>query len=41
MQINCFEDLALSREVLSGIEEMGFNTLFPIQAQAIGPLLEG
>ncbi|MHA2429336.1 MAG: DEAD/DEAH box helicase, partial [Candidatus Hermodarchaeia archaeon] len=41
MQINCFEDLALSRKVLSGIEEMGFNSLFPIQAQAIGPLLEG
>jgi len=41
MQINCFEDLSLSREVLSGIEELGFNTLFPIQAQAIGPLLEG
>jgi ATP-dependent RNA helicase DeaD len=41
MQIHCFEDLALSSKVLSGIEEMGFNSLFPIQAQAIGPLLEG
>ena len=41
MQINCFEDLSLSREVLNGIEELGFDTLFPIQAQAIGPLLEG
>ena len=41
MQINCFEDLSLSKEVLSGIEELGFESLFPIQAQAIGPLLEG
>jgi ATP-dependent RNA helicase DeaD len=41
MQIQCFEDLSLSQEVLSGIEELGFNRLFPIQAQAIGPLLAG
>lgn len=41
MQIQCFEDLSLSRAVLSGIEELGFNHLFPIQAQAIGPLLDG
>jgi len=41
MQIQCFRDLPLSREVLSGIEELGFKNLFPIQAQAIVPLLEG
>jgi len=41
MQMQCFRDLPLSREVLSGIEELGFDKLFPIQAQAIVPLLEG
>ncbi len=41
MQIQCFKDLPLSREVLSGIEELGFSSLFPIQAQAIVPPLEG
>ena len=41
MQIQCFEEFSLSRSVLSGIEELGFNQLFPIQAQAIGPLLDG
>ncbi len=41
MQIQCFKDLPLSIEVLKGIEELGFNSLFPIQAQAILPLLEG
>jgi len=41
MQIKCFEDLPLSQEVMNGIEELGFNNLFPIQAQAIIPLLEG
>jgi len=41
MQMQCFRDLPLSREVLSGIEELGFKNLFPIQAQAIVPLLEG
>jgi ATP-dependent RNA helicase DeaD len=39
--MQCFRDLPLSREVLSGIEELGFKNLFPIQAQAIVPLLEG
>jgi len=39
--MQCFRDLPLSREVLSGIEELGFDKLFPIQAQAIVPLLEG
>ena len=41
MQIKCFKDLPLSNEVMNGIEELGFNDLFPIQAQAIIPLLEG
>ncbi len=41
MQIKCFEDLPLSQEVMNGIEELGFSNLFPIQAQAIIPLLEG
>jgi len=41
MQIQYFEDLALSPEVMKGIEELGFRNLFPIQAQAITPLLEG
>jgi len=41
MQVDCFEDLPLSQEIINGIEELGFNSLFPIQAQAIMPLLEG
>ena len=41
MQIKCFEDLSLSQEVMNGVEELGFSNLFPIQAQAIIPLLEG
>ena len=41
MQLQCFKDLPLSREVLNGIEDLGFTSLFPIQAQAIIPLLEG
>ena len=36
-----FKDLPLSMEVLKGIEDLGFDNLFPIQAQAIMPLLEG
>ncbi len=36
-----FKDLPLSTEVLRGVEELGFENLFPIQAQAIIPLLEG
>src|SRR3989304_5294874 len=35
------KDLPLSMEVLRSIEELGFESLFPIQAQAIAPLLEG
>ena len=41
MQIQCFKDLPLSEEVMKGIEELGFRSLFPIQAQAIMPLLRG
>ena len=40
-QLECFDDLPLSREIMKAIEELGFNSLFPIQAQAITPLLEG
>jgi len=36
-----FEDLPLSPEILRGIREMEFEELFPIQAQAIIPLLRG
>ncbi len=41
MQIQYFKDLPLSQEIMKGIEELGFRDLFPIQAQAIIPLLEG
>jgi ATP-dependent RNA helicase DeaD len=36
-----FKDLPLSAQVQRSIEELGYGTLFPIQAQAIMPLLEG
>jgi len=41
MQIRNFEDLPLTPEIMKGIDELGFTELFPIQAQAIIPLLEG
>ena len=41
MQMQYFKDLPLSPEVMKGIEELGFSDLFPIQAQAMIPLLEG
>ncbi|NWG11126.1 DEAD/DEAH box helicase [Candidatus Bathyarchaeota archaeon] len=41
IEIQSFRDLPLSVEVMKGIEELGFSNLFPIQAQAITPLLEG
>jgi ATP-dependent RNA helicase DeaD len=41
MQMQSFKDLPLSAEVLRSIEDMGFESLFPIQAQEIIPLLEG
>jgi ATP-dependent RNA helicase DeaD len=36
-----FEDLPLSPEILRGIKDLEFEELFPIQAQAILPLLDG
>jgi len=39
--IQYFEDLPLSPEILRGIQELKFEELFPIQAQAIIPLLQG
>jgi len=41
MEMQSFKDLPLSMEVLRSVEELGFESLFPIQAQAIIPLLEG
>ncbi|MCK4885375.1 DEAD/DEAH box helicase, partial [Candidatus Bathyarchaeota archaeon] len=41
MKIENFEDLPLTPEIMKGIEELGFTELFPIQAQAMIPLLEG
>jgi ATP-dependent RNA helicase DeaD len=41
MEMQLFKDLPLSGAVLRSIEELGFESLFPIQAQAIIPLLEG
>ena len=41
MQIQSFKDLPLTGELLRSIEELGYESLFPIQAQAIIPLLEG
>ena len=41
MQIRYFNDLPLSPEVMKSVEDIGFNVLFPIQAQAMMPLLEG
>lgn len=41
MQLQYFTDLPLSAETMKGIKELGFDSLFPIQAQAIIPLLEG
>jgi ATP-dependent RNA helicase DeaD len=41
LQEQSFKELPISRELLKGLNELGFDTLFPIQAHAIGPLLEG
>jgi len=41
MQIECFNDLPLSKEVLRGIDKLGYSSPSPIQAQTILPLLEG
>ena len=39
--VQCFKDLPLSEQVQRSVKELGFAELFPIQAQAITPLLEG
>ena len=41
MQLKSFSELGLSPQVMRGIDELGFTELFPIQAEAIPPLLEG
>jgi len=41
MLVQSFKDLPLSAPVQRSIKELGFETLFPIQAQTITPLLEG
>jgi hypothetical protein len=41
MEIQTFRDFPLKAEVLKAIEDLGFEEVFPIQAQAICPLLEG
>ncbi len=41
MQVENFNDLPLSKDVLRGIKALGFKTPSPIQAQSIMPLLEG
>jgi len=41
MQVQEFSDLPLSKNVLRGIEALGFERPTPIQAQSIMPLLEG
>ena len=39
--MNSFDELNLSPSVLKGVRSAGYLRPFPIQAQAIGPLLEG
>src|SRR3989304_5327544 len=39
--MNQFDEIHLSSEILRAVAEMGFKELFPIQARAIQPLLEG
>ena len=41
MQVQNFNDLPLSKDVLRGIKALGFERPSPIQAQSIMPLLEG
>ena len=41
MQPQSFKDLPISKDVLKSLNEIGFDALFPIQAQAIMPLLDG
>ena len=39
--VKFFRELPLSPQAMKALEELGFNEVFPIQAQAILPLLEG
>jgi ATP-dependent RNA helicase DeaD len=39
--MNGFEELPIAGEIQRSLKEMGFREMFPIQAAAIGPLLEG
>ena len=41
MQTERFEDLAISRELLKAVQEVGFEAMTPIQAKAIPLILEG
>jgi len=41
MRITGFRELGIGHEVLRAIEELGFGEPFPVQLQAIPPLLEG
>ena len=41
MQITSFEQLSLTPEVTQAIADMGWETPTPIQAEAMGPLLDG
>ena len=41
MQVQDFNDLTLSEDVLRGIKDLGFEKPTPIQAQSIIPLLQG
>lgn len=41
MHPQSFKDLPINKEVLKSLNEIGFDALFPIQAQAILPLLDG
>jgi len=41
MQVQNFNDLPLSKDVLKGIKALGYKKPSPIQAQSIMPLLEG
>jgi ATP-dependent RNA helicase DeaD len=41
MEIEKFEDLRLSKELLKAVEDMGFEEMTPIQARAIPLILEG
>lgn len=40
-RLQSFEDLPISGEIIHSLRELGFQQMFPIQAAAIGPLLEG